>query len=79
MLDKAALLAASCYSGAFTASINSADPNSNFQLSPSDMDEATEAVIRLVPMEAAFGSRGSTALDRIEAFTHGYFQGLTGC
>jgi predicted metalloprotease len=77
--DKAALIAASCYSGAFTASINSDDPTSNFQLSPPDMDEATEAVIKLVPMDQAFGARGTTALDRIEAFTRGYFQGLPGC
>lgn len=77
--DNAALLAASCYSGAFTASINSADPTSNFQLSPPDMDEATAAVIQLVPQDEAFGARGSTALDRIEAFTHGYFRGLRGC
>jgi predicted metalloprotease len=77
--DRTALIAASCYSGAFTASVNSADPNGGFQLSPPDMDEATEAVIRLVPMDQAFGARGTSALDRIEAFTRGYFQGLSGC
>jgi hypothetical protein len=75
--DKAALISASCYSGAFTASDNS--PDSDFQLSPPDMDEATAAVIQLVPLDEAFGARGSTALDRIEAFTRGYFQGLPGC
>jgi hypothetical protein len=43
------------------------------------MDEATAAVIELVPRDEAFGARGSTALDQIEAFTRGYFQGLAGC
>jgi hypothetical protein len=77
--DKAALLAASCYSGAFTSSINSDNVPTGFQLSPPDMDEATAAVIKLVPLDQAYGARGSTALDRIQAFTTGYFGGLAAC
>jgi predicted metalloprotease len=76
--DRDALLAASCYSGAFTASIN--DPNQRaFQLSPPDMDEATSAVIKLVPSPKAYGARGTTALERIQRFTRGYFGGLPAC
>jgi predicted metalloprotease len=76
--DRDALLAASCYSGAFTASIN--DPNQQgFQLSPPDMDEATSAVIKLVPSPKAYGARGTTALERIQRFTRGYFGGLPAC
>jgi predicted metalloprotease len=77
--DKAALLAASCYSGAFTSSINSDNVPTGFQLSPPDMDEATAAVIKLIPLDQAYGPRGSTALDRIQAFTTGYFGGLAAC
>ena len=76
--DRDALLAASCYSGAFTASIN--DPSQpGFQLSPPDMDEATSAVIKLVPSPKAYGDRGTTALERIQRFTQGYFGGLPAC
>jgi hypothetical protein len=73
-----ALLAASCYSGAFTASINIGQSN-GFQLSPPDMDEATSAVIKLVPSPKAYGAQDTTALQRIQRFTQGYFGGLTAC
>jgi len=76
--DRDALLAASCYSGAFTASINTGDAQ-NFQLSPPDMDEATSAVIKLVPADQAYGAQGTTALQRIQQFTKGYFGGLQSC
>jgi len=76
--DRDALLAASCYSGAFTASINTGDARS-FQLSPPDMDEATSAVIKLVPSDQAYGAHGTTALQRIQQFTKGYFGGLQSC
>ncbi|MEO7262274.1 MAG: neutral zinc metallopeptidase [Jatrophihabitantaceae bacterium] len=72
-----ALLDASCYSGAFTASIN--DGEEGFQLSPPDMDEATSAVIKLVPSPKAYGAHETTALQRIQRFTEGYFGGLSDC
>jgi predicted metalloprotease len=76
--DRDALLAASCYSGAFTAAINSGR-SQDFQLSPPDMDEATSAVIKLVPSDKAYGAHGTTALQRIQRFTQGYFGGLAAC
>jgi predicted metalloprotease len=76
--DEDALLAASCYSGAFTASINTGQ-STGFQLSPPDMDEATSAVIKLVPSDRAYGAHGTTALQRIQRFTQGYFGGLRAC
>lgn len=75
--DRDALLDASCYSGAFTASIN--DGEEGFQLSPPDMDEATSAVIKLVPSDKAYGAHETTALQRIQRFTEGYFGGLRAC
>ncbi|MEO6502693.1 MAG: neutral zinc metallopeptidase [Jatrophihabitantaceae bacterium] len=75
--DRDALLDASCYSGAFTASIN--DGEQGFQLSPPDMDEATSAVIKLVPSDKAYGAHDTTALQRIQRFTEGYFGGLSTC
>ena len=75
---KEALLAASCYSGAFTAAINTGR-SEGFQLSPPDMDEATSAVIKLVPSSKAYGADGTTALQRIQSFTRGYFGGLADC
>lgn len=77
--DRDAILAASCYGGAFTASINTDEPNGGFALSPPDMDEATAAVIRMVPEPEAYGAHGTTALDRIQSFTKGYFGGLPSC
>ena len=76
--DRDALLAASCYSGAFTAAMNSGR-SEGFQLSPPDMDEATSAVIKLVPSPEAFGAHETTALQRIQRFTEGYFGGLADC
>jgi hypothetical protein len=75
--DRDALLAASCYSGAFTASVNQG--SQGFQLSPPDMVEASSAVIKLVPAPQAYGARGTTALERIQHFTEGYFGGLPAC
>ena len=75
---KDALLAASCYSGAFTATLNTGQ-SEGFQLSPPDMDEATSAVIKLVPSPKAYGAQETTALQRIQQFTRGYFGGLPAC
>jgi predicted metalloprotease len=76
--DRDAMLAASCYSGAFTAAINTGRSQA-FQLSPPDMDEATSAVIKLVPSPKAYGAHDTTALERIQRFTRGYFGGLADC
>lgn len=77
--DQAALLAASCYAGSYSANINHEGSQGEFVLSPPDMDEATAAVIKLVPQDAAFGARGTNALQRIQYFDKGYFDGLSSC
>ncbi len=79
--DQAALLAATCYAGAYSASINVAPTTQGltFTLSPPDMDEAAAAVLKLVPQQQAYGARGTTGLQRIQAFDKGYFNGLSSC
>lgn len=76
--DQAALLAAGCYSGAYTRSVNVEKPT-GFALSPSDMDEAATAVMQLVGHPEAFGDRGTTGLQRINSFNQGYFGDLSAC
>jgi predicted metalloprotease len=76
--DAAALLAASCYTGAYAKDINVAQGR-DFSLSPPDMDEATNAVLSLVGLDEAYGSRGTTGLDRVLSFVKGYTGGLSGC
>lgn len=78
---KDALLAAACYTGAYSKDINLAqqDAAHQFTLSPPDMDEATSAMINLVAQDSAFGARGTQALDRIQAFVKGYNGGLSVC
>jgi predicted metalloprotease len=75
--DRAGLLAAVCYTGAYAKSINKA--SGNFVLSPPDMDEATYAILNLVPEPQAYGARGTTGLQRIQAFVKGYFGDLSSC
>jgi predicted metalloprotease len=75
--DGAALLAAACYVGAYSKSINTG--TQGFQLSPPDLDEATSAMMTLVPMEQAFGARDTTGLQRVQAFVKGYHGGLSVC
>lgn len=79
--DKAALLAAACYTGAYSKDINlpQGDARHPFVLSPPDMDEATSAMLNLVGDDRAFGARGTTGLDRIRAFVKGYNGGLSTC
>jgi predicted metalloprotease len=79
--DSGALLAAGCYSGAYSASVNVETPESgrSFTLSPQDMDEGTSAVLTMVGDPLAYGSRGTNALDRIDSFVEGYFGGLKVC
>ena len=43
------------------------------------MDEAVAAVIQLVASPKAYADRGTNALDRIDAFDTGYFNGLSVC
>lgn len=75
--DGAALLAAACYVGAYSKSVNTG--TQGFQLSPPDLDEATSAMMTLVPMEQAFGARDTTGLQRVQAFVKGYNGGLSVC
>lgn len=82
--DAAALLAASCYAGAYAKDINvpattKRPSNRQFILSPPDMDEATSAFLSLVGQEQAFGARGTTGLDRVVSFVKGYSGGLSVC
>lgn len=79
--DKAALLSAVCYTGAYSKNINieQATATQTFILSPPDMDEATSAMMSLVGLDKAFGTRGSTGLERIQAFVKGYNGGLSVC
>jgi predicted metalloprotease len=80
--DQAALLAASCYAGAYAKDINiSFDPTRTRQLllSPPDMDEATSAMLTLVGLPQAFGSRGTTGRQRIQLFVKGYNGGIGSC
>jgi predicted metalloprotease len=77
--DRAAVLAAGCYAGAYSKSVNVAHVAASFSLSPSDMDEATVAVLTMVGDPLAYGAQGTTGLDRIQSFDDGYFHGLTGC
>ncbi|SOD71376.1 predicted metalloprotease [Jatrophihabitans sp. GAS493] len=79
--DSTALISASCYTGAYAASVNvpSSEAQGGFYLSPSDMDEATTAVLSVVGTNQALGERGTTGLTRITAFNKGYFGGLSAC
>ena len=81
-LDSAkALKAAVCYTGAYAKDINvaSGSPGHQFVLSPADLDEAVSALLDLAGQDSAFGSRGTTGLDRIQAFDQGYKQSLSSC
>lgn len=75
--NRAGLLAAICYTGAYAKSINKA--SGTFVLSPPDMDEATYAILNLVGQPQAYGARGTTGLQRIQAFVKGYFGQLSSC
>jgi predicted metalloprotease len=77
--DGSALLAASCYAGAYAKNTNvpPGTAGHEFFLSPPDMDEATSTVLSLVGTDEAYGSRGTTGFDRVQAFIKGY-QGALG-
>ncbi|MGI8761195.1 MAG: hypothetical protein ACR2LF_07870 [Jatrophihabitantaceae bacterium] len=78
IVDQNALLSAICYTGAYAKNVNSAT-KTGFALSPPDMDEATSAVLNLVGLDKAFGSRGTTGLQRVQSFVKGYGGGLSVC
>ena len=80
MDDGTALLAATCYSGAYAKSINiPLTDQVPFALSPPDLDEATYAVMQSVPQDDAFGARGTTGTARVQQFVKGYNGGLSAC
>lgn len=76
-----ALSKAVCAAGAYAADINRADYSTAhpYVLSPPDMDEATSAVLELVGLDRAFGARGTTGLQRVNAVVTGYTHGRAGC
>ena len=76
-----ALLAAACYVGAYAKDINHAavSTTAQFLLSPPDLDEATSAMLTLVGTDQSFGARGTTGLQRIQAFVKGYNRGWSSC
>lgn len=77
----AALRAAICYTGVYASTVNAAQvPQGRYLvLSPPDMDEATSAMLNLVGSPRAFGARGMTGLDRVQAFVGGYADGPDSC
>ncbi|MGH8860626.1 MAG: hypothetical protein ACRDVG_05225 [Jatrophihabitantaceae bacterium] len=81
MTDTDALRSAICYAGAYSEDINRefGDQQHPYVLSPPDMDEATSAVLDLVDLDIAFGSRGTTGLQRVQYFVKGYSGGLAAC
>lgn len=78
---KEALIAAVCYTGSYAKDINvdSSTGGKQIYLSPADLDEATSAMLDQVGRSQGFGDRGSTGLDRIQAFVKGYRGGLSTC
>jgi predicted metalloprotease len=79
--DKEALIAAVCYTGSYAKDVNvpSGTKGKDITLSPSDLDEATSSMLDQVGRSQSFGARGSTGLDRIQAFVKGYRGGLSTC
>jgi hypothetical protein len=79
--DHDALVAAICYTGAYAKDINvvAGTTGKDITLSPADLDEATSSMLDQVGKQQAFGARGTTGLDRIQAFVKGYRGGLSVC
>ena len=82
--DGPALISAVCYSGSYAKDINIPQDTPEAKtkdiiLSPADLDEATSSMIDIVGGADAFGSRGTTGLERIQAFVKGYKGGLSAC
>jgi predicted metalloprotease len=81
LTDEDALISAVCYTGSYAKNVNvdPGTPGRDITLSPADLDEATSSMLDQVGRDEAFGSRGSTGLDRIQAFVKGYRGGLSVC
>jgi predicted metalloprotease len=82
MVDSSGLLSAICYTGSYGKDTNlDTDPTKSrfLLLSPADLDEAVSAMLNLVDSDRAYGSQGTTGLDRIQAFVKGYKGGLSAC
>ncbi len=80
--DHDALVSAICYTGAYAKDVNvdpTTHPDKDITLSPADLDEATSSMLTQVDRPAAFGARGTSGLDRIQAFVKGYRGGLSVC
>jgi predicted metalloprotease len=79
--DQQAITSAVCYTGAYAKDVNLAqNPGDKFLiLSPADLDEAVSALLNRPLLTSSFGERGSTGLDRIQAFVRGYNSGLPAC
>ncbi len=79
--DEDALIAAVCYTGSYAKDVNvdPGTPGKDITLSPADLDEATSSMLDQVGRSQGFGARGSTGLDRIQAFVKGYRGGLSSC
>lgn len=80
--DGEALLAASCYQGAYAATRNvevAPSEGTGLTLSPADMDEGTIALLTLVGDDNAYGERGTQGYERVQYFITGYFGGLPSC
>jgi predicted metalloprotease len=79
--DKSALTSAVCYTGAYAKDVNVevGTAGKDITLSPADLDEATSSMLDQVGKNQAFGDRGTTGLDRIQAFVKGYRGGLSVC
>jgi predicted metalloprotease len=79
--DKTALIAAVCYTGSYAKDINVGQSTHGqlITLSPADLDEATSSMLDEVGRSTAYSARGSTGLERIQAFVKGYKGGLSTC
>ena len=77
-----AMNAAVCYTGAYARDVNvdpASHPGKDLTLSPADLDEAVSSMLDQVGKPQAFGARGTTGLDRVQAFVKGYRGGLSVC
>jgi predicted metalloprotease len=81
LTGKDALLAAICYTGSYAKNVNVPQdtPGRIIVLSPADLDEAVSAMLSEVGRPEAFSARGTTGLDRVQAFVKGYRGGLSAC
>ncbi len=81
LTDQNALQAAVCYTGSYAKNVNvpPGTAGRDITLSPADLDEAVSAMLAQVGKPQAFSARGTTGLDRVQAFVKGYRGGLSVC